>query len=84
MRLVQIRARTDEDAECLMRELASYSPARTGHSILIELERQSQTDLLALLSAVETCLTANDIPTIRVELDGNAYMLEPQSYTSPV
>jgi hypothetical protein len=36
MRLVQIRARTDEDAQCLMRELASYSPTRTRHSILVE------------------------------------------------
>ncbi len=78
MRLVQIRARTDEDAQCLMRELASYSPTRTRHSILVELDGSSETDVLALLSAVETCLSANDIPTIRIELDGRAYMLEPQ------
>jgi hypothetical protein len=78
MRLVQIRARTDEDTQCLMHELASYSPTRSRQSILIELDGSSETDVLALLSAVKTCLSANDIPTVRVELDGRAYMLEPQ------
>jgi hypothetical protein len=78
MRLVQIRARTDEDADCLRRELASYSPTRKRRSILVELEERSETDVLAFLSAVETCLNANDIPSVRVELDGRTYMLDPQ------
>ena len=76
MRLLQIRARTNEDAECLMRELASYSPRRARHSVLVEFEERSETDVLAVLSAVETCLSANGIPSVRVELDGQAYMLE--------
>jgi hypothetical protein len=61
MRLLQIRARTNEDADCLVRELAVYSPRRLKRSVLFELEERSQTDLLAMLSAVETCLSANDI-----------------------
>lgn len=77
MRLVRIRARTNEDAECLMRELASYSPSRERRMILIELEERSETDVLALLSAVETSLSANDIPSVRLDLDGRAYMLAP-------
>jgi xanthine dehydrogenase iron-sulfur cluster and FAD-binding subunit A len=75
MRLLQIRTRTDEDAECLIRELAVYSPRRSRRSILIELEERSQTDLLALLAAVETCLDANDIRTVRLELDGKKYTM---------
>jgi hypothetical protein len=77
MRLVQIRAPTDEATACLMRELAVYSPKRSRRSILIELEERSQTDLTALLAAVETCLIANDVRSVRVELDGRAYMLAP-------
>lgn len=77
MRLLQIRARTDEDAECLIRELAAYSPKRTHRAILIEVEERSETDLLAVLSAVEKCLMANDIRSVRLELDGRPYMLAP-------
>jgi hypothetical protein len=78
MRSVRIRARSTEDAECLMRELAGYSPRRAGHSIVIELERDSEIDLLALLSAVETCLSANGIASVQVELDDRVYILEPR------
>lgn len=74
MRLFQIRARTDKDADCLMAELSSFSPRRARRSILVEVD--SETNVLAILSAVETCLAANDIPSARIELDGRAYMLE--------
>jgi hypothetical protein len=77
MRLLQIRARTDEDAECLMRDLAAYSPTRSRHAILIQLEERSEADVLGLLAAVETCLSANEIRSVRVELDGSPYMLAP-------
>jgi hypothetical protein len=77
MRLLQIRARTDEDAECLIRELAAYSPKRTHRAILVELEERSETDLLAVLSALEKGLMANDIRSVRLELDGRPYMLAP-------
>jgi hypothetical protein len=60
-----------------VRELAVYSPKRSKRSILIELEERSQTDLLALLAAVETCLSANDIRSVRVELDGKKYAMAP-------
>lgn len=62
-----------------MRELASYSPSRERRMILIELEERSETAVLALLSAVETCLSANDIPSLRLELDASTYMLEPRT-----
>jgi hypothetical protein len=77
MRLLQVRARTDEDVECLMRELAQYSPTRSRRGILVELEERSESDLLGLLAAVETCLIANEIRSVRVELDGRSYMLAP-------
>jgi hypothetical protein len=77
MRLLQIRTRIDEDADCLIRELAVYSPKRSKRSILIELEERSQMDLLALLAAVETCLSANDIRSVRIELDGKSYAMAP-------
>jgi hypothetical protein len=77
MRLLQIRARTDGDAECLIRELAAYSPKRTHRAILVEVEERSETDLLAVLSALEKCLMANDIRSVRLELDGRPYMLAP-------
>ncbi len=75
MRRLQIRARTDEDAECLMRELAVYSPTRASRAVSVELEERSEADLLAVLSALERCLVANDIRTLRVELDGRPYTM---------
>jgi hypothetical protein len=75
MRLLQIRARTDEDANCLVRELAVYSPRRLRRSIQLELEERSQTDLLAMLAAVETCLGPNEIRSVRIELDGRSYTM---------
>ena len=77
-RLLQIRARTEEDAECLVRELVVYSPRRLQRSILLEMEERSNTDLLAVLAVIETCLTANDIPSVRIELDGQKYTMAPQ------
>lgn len=58
-----------------MRELAVYGPRREDRAILIEIEEDSTLDLLALLSAVETCVSANDIRSVRVELDGEKYTL---------
>jgi hypothetical protein len=78
MRLVQLRAPREEDAACLMRELAVYAPKRIRRAILIELEEHSTVDLLALLSAIETCVAANDIRSVLVELDGEKYTLAPR------
>lgn len=75
MRIVQLRAPREEEAACLMRELAVYGPRREDRAILIEIEEDSTLDLLALLSAVETCVSANDIRSVRVELDGEKYTL---------
>ena len=58
-----------------MRELAAYSPKRTRRAILVELEERSETELLAVLAALESCLMANDIRSVRLELDGRPYML---------
>jgi hypothetical protein len=80
MRLIHIRAGTEAEATCLMRELSVYDPKRSRRTILIELERdQSERLLLGLLAAIETCLEANDIRSVRVELDGRPYLLAPRS-----
>ena len=60
-----------------MRELAAYSPARSRREITVELDDRSETAVLGLLAAVETCLTANEIRSVRIELDGRSYMLAP-------
>jgi hypothetical protein len=79
MRLLHIHARTDAEAACLMRELLVYSPSRSRRTLLIELSAdQPERQLLGLLSAIETCLIANDIATVRVELDGRPYLLASQ------
>lgn len=77
MRLVHIRAGNDEDVTCLMRELAVYSPKHLRRTVVIELEEKSHTDLLALLTAVETCLSANDIRAVGIAIDGKKYMMTP-------
>jgi hypothetical protein len=60
-----------------MRELAAYSPTRSPSAILIELEERSETDVLGVLAAVEACLSANEIRSVRIQLDGHSYMLAP-------
>jgi hypothetical protein len=77
MRQLKIRAHTNDEAECLMRELVQYAPKRSRRSVAIELDETSQADLLALLAAVETCLQANAIRSVRVEVDDHAYLLAP-------
>ena len=77
MRVVQIRASNDEGVACLMRELAAFSPKRSQRSVFIELEEPSQSDLLGLLSALETCLSENEIRSVRLTLDGNKYLVAP-------
>ena len=77
MRLLQIWMRSQEDAACLVRELAVYSPRRRRSALLLELpDDQGQAYLLGLLAALETCLRANDISSARIELDGKQYLLE--------
>jgi hypothetical protein len=60
-----------------MRELAAYSPIRSPRAITFELDERSETGVLGLLAAVETCLTANEIRSVHVELEGRSYMLAP-------
>ena len=75
--MLQIQVRSDRDAECLMRELAAFGPKRRRLVIRIELGEREEAVLLACLSALETCLLANDIPSVRIELDDKPYILEP-------
>jgi hypothetical protein len=79
MRLIHIRAHSDTDRACLMRELSVYAPKQLRAAVLIELDDTSPTDLLALLSAVETCLMANDIRAVRIAIDGKAYTMAPRT-----
>jgi hypothetical protein len=60
-----------------MRELARYSPTRSSGTILIALEERSEADLRGVLAAVETCLNANEIRSVRIELDERSYLLAP-------
>ncbi len=78
MRLVQIRASNEEQLECLVRELAAYSPKRSRRSVLVEVAEDSQTELLALLSALGVCLEVHDIRSVRLKLDGQNYTVATQ------
>jgi hypothetical protein len=60
-----------------MRELAAYLPTRSRRAIIVEIDQRSETGVLGLLAAVETCLSANEIRSVQVELDGHSYMLAP-------
>ena len=77
MGVIHIRARTDDETACLLRELAPYQPTRDGQTVFIEYEQRSDANMLAVLSAVETCLIANDIRSVHIELDGEPYLLAP-------
>lgn len=79
MRLLQIRVTTDADADCLMRELSTYGPTQVRRAVLVEIEERSEADLLAVLAAAETCLRANEIRSVQIELDGRSYLLAPSA-----
>lgn len=49
-----------------MRELAAHSPTRSRGVILVEVEDWSEADVLGVLAAVETCLSANEIRSVRI------------------
>ena len=74
MRLV-LRGRNGNDVECFMRELADYSPVRLHRAVVIDLGQASQAEMLAVLSAAESCLETNEIPRVNVELDGETYLM---------
>ena len=76
-RSLRIAVRSEEDAECLMQHLASHSPSRSRRTVRIELDEQSDSRLRDIMEALETCLSANDIPVARVDLNGHSYMLVP-------
>ena len=58
-----------------MRELANYSASRERRVITIDFTEGTETAVLALVAAVETCLDANDIPSVSIKLDGQTYLL---------
>jgi hypothetical protein len=74
MRLT-IRARNDTEVACLMADLARHRPERMGRTVVIELGPAAHSDLLAVLSAAERCLEANDIPSVKVQIDGKGYLM---------
>jgi hypothetical protein len=79
MRLLHVRARTDADFACLAQALAAYSPMQSKRTLMVDLEGDlSEQGLLGVLSAIETCVNANDIMSVRVELDGRPYLLASQ------
>lgn len=80
MRLLHVRARTDADFDCLKQALTAYAPMQSKRTLMIDLDGDlPQQRLLGLLSAIETCVNANDIMSVRVELDGRPYLLASQS-----
>ena len=84
MRSLKIQARTKPEADCLARELASYLPKQSEKTLWIDLSPDDPGSYLGdLPSAIETCLASNDIPTVKVKLDGNAYLLEAQRLLPP-
>jgi hypothetical protein len=58
-----------------MRELTACAPTRSGRVITVQLDERSGTAVLSLFAAIETCLAANDIRSVHVELDGHSYLL---------
>lgn len=79
MRLLQIRVTTHADADCLMRELSAYAPTQVRRAVLVEIDDRSEAGVLGVLAAVETCLKANDIRSVHIELDGRSYLLAPSA-----
>jgi hypothetical protein len=74
--LLRVEVRSEEDAKCLMRELADYSPNRSRRTVRFEFDERPD-QILDVVKALETCLSANEIPAACVELDGHSYMLVP-------
>ena len=77
MRRLKIWRTRRAEADCLMRELAAYAPTLSKRAVVVELDQRSEADVLGVIAAVETCLRANEIHSVRIQLDGRSYMLAP-------
>jgi hypothetical protein len=69
---IEIRARTNADAACLMRELVSHSPRQERRVIRIALDASAPTsDLFEVLGAMEECLRGRLIGAVGGPLGPN-------------
>ena len=82
MRLT-LRARNKDEADCLMQELAVYTPERRQRAVVLELQDASHNDLLGVLNVAERCLAENDIPSVKVEIDGKRYLMTAPARSRP-
>ena len=71
------------DAKCVAEALgqgdASVMPSRTGWSVSVLPSRRELPDVL---DAVHQCLAQNEIPFVRVTIDGRTYAMETAANTN--
>jgi len=74
---LKIHLRRQADAECVVKALAEYPvnvlDVSDGWDVDVEIRSRSLGDVLG---ALHQCLTDNEIPLVRVALDGRTYAME--------
>jgi hypothetical protein len=75
---IAIYVRSEAEAECLDDALAIYgcqlAEAEAGWTVRLVTEGPKQ--LVAVLDALQECLNANNIPSVKVDVAGQTYAME--------
>src|ERR1044072_5373012 len=73
-----IHLRTEGDADCVARALASYPSAIratvTTWDVHVDIRSRSLGDVL---SALHDCISENEIKLVRISIDERSYLMEP-------
>jgi hypothetical protein len=72
-----ITARSRADAECIARQLRAFAPALGQAERTWTVTIGQGSSLVEVLSALETCLGANEIGSVVLGVDGRSYVMEP-------
>jgi hypothetical protein len=75
---VQITTTRERDARCIADALARHGSEvrEAGRGWAVELSEPEGADLPDLLTALKQCLDENEIASVKVEIDGQAYAME--------
>ena len=74
--MLSVIAASVADAECVVDALpAPYVVARRGKKVEVSYDGAVEPPIAPVLQALEDCLTANELPPIKLRLNGKRYTM---------
>jgi hypothetical protein len=75
--MLTIAARSKSDAQCIARELGAFDPELDSSIRRWAVTIADDSNLVEILTALETCLGNHGINAVSVNVDGRSYVMEP-------